>query len=415
LDSNGNPVTPFSQKPLIEAVKLRTEDEARRLFYVGMTRAREYLTMCGCHKSSKGNSRSNGFREPLKWLATTIGLALDAHEPTVCTVDGATIHVRFITEESVAAMRGAFATHDPKLLEARKQVSQNRAVVWEPPSVARGERIDATIRDILVTGQISSPASRPNAVTTVTQLVYFARCPLVYYFSLVLQIDEHPRRRRRADSDIDRKLTPAEMGTIVHGMLELADLDAPALDEARRLAQSPSAESMSDADREKVQRMLAGVLTEPLIERARTATRLEREYPFYMSVNGATIRGVIDLVFTDANGHGVVIDYKTNDLAAPDRINVLSRYYEPQIEMYALAASRAGLVQPDEATLYFLNGPEARTTTINGERLATVEATMSDALARISSNAWDTEPGEKCRHCGYRKRGFCEVGKRFVE
>ena len=109
------------------------------------------------------------------------------------------------------------------------------------------------------------------------------------------------------------------------------------------------------------------------------------------------------------------MDYKSNDLAAPGRLRTLSELYRPQIELYALAARQAGLVEPNEATLYFLNRAEAVTTHLDARRLEAVQAETRDALGRIARGAWDTEPGEKCRGCGYRKRGYCEVGKRFEE
>ena len=80
-----------------------------------------------------------------------------------------------------------------------------------------------------------------------------------------------------------------------------------------------------------------------------------------------------------------------------------------------MAAKEAGLVEPDEATLYFLNKAQAVATSVDARRLEVVEAQASDALAKIARSQWDTEPGEKCRGCGYRKRGYCEVGKRFKE
>ena len=109
------------------------------------------------------------------------------------------------------------------------------------------------------------------------------------------------------------------------------------------------------------------------------------------------------------------VDYKSNDLAAPGRLATLTELYRPQIELYALAARQAGFVEPNEATLYFLNGPTPVSTPIDGRRLEVVESQAEDALGRIGRSAWDTEPGEKCRRCGYRKRGYCEVGKRFEE
>src|SRR6185503_4489580 len=154
---------------------------------------------------------------------------------------------------------------------------------------------------------------------------------------------------------------------------------------------------------------------DPLIERVRGAGRVEREYPFFLELGGTTVQGVIDLVFRDAEGRGVVVDYKSNDLAGPGRLATLTELYRPQIELYALAAKRAGLVEPDEGTLYFLNKSQPVALPVDSERLETAEGRAAGALSSIAQSAWDTQPGEKCRGCGYRKRGICEVGKRFVE
>ena len=93
----------------------------------------------------------------------------------------------------------------------------------------------------------------------------------------------------------------------------------------------------------------------------------------------------------------------------------LTELYRPQIELYALAAKRAGLVEPNEGTLYFLNKAQPVRLPVDAERLQAAEGRAAEALSSIARSSWDTEPGEKCRGCGYRKRGYCEVGKRFQE
>jgi ATP-dependent helicase/nuclease subunit A len=415
-DEEAKPRKLVSQKQVIDTVKERSEQEGRRLFYVGMTRAREYLILSGGHVPSDRTPKTKrGFSAPIQWLCDAAGLEPDVADDCDATIAAAPIHVSIIREDTVSQLRGTIVTHDPELTAARRSVERGESVKWEPPPPDREARIVTTVRDLLSGPLIPVAPQGSVGTTTVTQLVNFARCPLVYYFNLVLQIEEHPRKRRRSEVASDRQLSAAELGTRVHELLERADFGAVPVEEARRLASESSSSSTSDEDRDRVERMLTSVLSDPLIDRARGATRLEREYPFYLAMNGTLVHGIIDLVFTDANGRGVVVDYKSNDLAAPDRVNVLSRYYEPQIEMYALAATRAGLVNADEATLYFLNKPVARTFDMNARQLDGVEGRMSDALERISHENWETEPGEKCRSCGYRTRGFCEVGKRFVE
>lgn len=413
---DGKPRKPVSQQLVIDTQKSRDEQEGRRLFYVGMTRAREQLILSGTYTPAEEETGlPHEFSVPIKWLCAAAGVTATNCTDDHLSIGSAVVHVNIATEEQVAQVRKTIATHDPGLVAARRSVERGEPVRWKDVAPERGVRIGATVRQLLNGPVVPVAPQGKSPVTTVTQLVYFARCPLVYYFNFVLQIEEHPRRRRGSEIGGDRRYSAVELGTVVHEMLERAELNTSPVEEARRLVDEGDGISMPQPDRDRVQRMLASVLADPLIDRARNATKLEREYPFYLAMNGTLVHGVIDLVFTDANGRGVVVDYKSNDLAAPDRVNVLSRYYEPQIKMYALAASKAGLVQPAEATLYFLNKSIARTFDVNTEQLDVADQQMSDALTRISRSDWDTEPGEKCRHCGYRTRGFCEVGKRFVE
>ena len=215
----------------------------------------------------------------------------------------------------------------------------------------------------------------------------------------------------------ERRMTALDRGTHVHELLERADLSAAPEAEARRLTGqlAKRLKNLAPDESARIEKLVSAVLSDPLMNRARAATLLEREYPFYLKLGDTMVQGVIDLVFRDAEGNGVVVDYKSNDLAAPGRLATLTELYRPQIELYALAAKQAGLVEPNEATLYFLNGPTPVAMPIDGRRLEVVESQAEDALARIGRSVWDTEPGEKCRGCGYRKRGYCDVGKRFEE
>ena len=198
-----------------------------------------------------------------------------------------------------------------------------------------------------------------------------------------------------------KRMSALDRGTLVHELLERADLTAIPSAETERLVGELT--DIEPNERSRIAGMLGNVLGDPLLERARSATRLEREYPFYLEIGGSTVQGVIDLVFRDAEGRGVVVDYKSNDLAAPGRLATLTELYRPQIELYALAARRAGLVEPTEGTLYFLNKAQAVTTPLDAEKLDAVEEQASDTLGRIARGAWDTQPGEKCRSCGYRR------------
>ena len=117
-------------------------------------------------------------------------------------------------------------------------------------------------------------------------------------------------------------MSALERGTRVHELLERADFTAAPVSEAARLVSQ--LDDVSADELARIEGLLRNVLTDPLIERVRSATRIEREYPFFLDLGGTTVQGVIDLVFQDAEGHGVVVDYKSNDLAGPGRLETLT-------------------------------------------------------------------------------------------
>jgi ATP-dependent exoDNAse (exonuclease V) beta subunit len=406
LDEQGDAVRPMSNAPVRRAIQRREEAEARRLFYVALTRAREYLVLSG--EATYPEKPAERFARPVDWLCRQLGIDEHGSGETTLRLGAAELRVVFAEPGGEAAT--AESELERRLRAARRLVRERKPVEWDGPvAAAEAGRILERLRE-----RESGPAPAPLPASTVTRLTYFHRCPRVYYYDLVLQVEEHQRGRERdREAGRDRELTAMELGSRVHSLLERADFHASPAAEARRLAASE--ETLGEHERARVERMLANVLADPLMERVRRAVRVEREYPFYLEVNGTVLQGVIDLLFVEADGRAVVVDYKSNDLAAPGRLDALTEYYRSQVELYALAVQQAGLGIPSEAILYFLNRPVGRVHPVGPERLATVAAETAVVLERIAAGDWDTEPGEKCRSCGYRARGFCEIGRRWTE
>ena len=408
---NDDPLRSAANAPLVAAAKANDEAEGRRLFYVGMTRARERLVLTSTYAYSDPGYEPGRLRKPISWLAGALGIDEPLAEGRVQRLGSSAVRVECYSPERIAPMRDEAARQlDTVLAAAREAVREGRQVEWASPN-GSAEAIEATVSRVVAREALVRAS--PLAVTTVTQLVYFFRCPLVYYFSFVLQLDENPRGRGRAGSTGQGGLTALQRGERVHKLLERADFTAPPVAEAARLARQ--LDDVSADESVKIEGLLKNILTDPLIDRVRSAPRMEREYPFFFDLDGTRVEGKIDLVFEDAEGRGVVVDYKSNDLAGPGRLETLTELYRPQIELYALAAKRAGLITPNEGTLYFLNKARPVPLAVDAKRLDSAALRSADALGTIARSAWDTEPGEKCRQCGYRKRGYCEVGRRFEE
>jgi len=406
------PLRSAANAALLATARARDEAEGRRLFYVGMTRARERLILTSTYPYGDPKDSPGKLDKPVKWLAGALEIAESLPEGRVQQLGQAGVQVECFSPERIAPMRDVAAQQlDASLAAARQAVRDSLPVVWEAPN-GLADDVNAIVSRVMSRAtEVRQP--RSLAITTVTQLVYYFRCPLVYYFSLVLQVDEHPRGRGKAGATVKRRSSALERGERIHKLLERADFTGAPVAEAARLANQ--LDDVEPDEAAKFEGLLRNVLADPLIERVRSASRVEREYSFFLDVGGTMVQGVIDLVFEDAQSRGVVVDYKSNDLAGPGRVETLTELYRPQIELYALAAKRAGLVEPNEGTLYFLNRAQSVPLPVDAERLETAERRVSDGLTSIARSAWDTEPGEKCRGCGYRKRGYCEVGKQFHE
>ena len=186
---------------IVDAAKAREEAEARRLLYVAMTRARERLILTSKFKYEESKSTRPGLTVPIKWLASELAIEASEVEKEVVSYRSAKVSVRHLTPDRIAPMRNAAAAfQDARLAAARQAVRDGTPVEWESPSQSDADAVSAAVGRALATDGPAWARQTLIAQTTVTQLVYFFRCPLVYYFDLVSadgRESERPRQSRR--------------------------------------------------------------------------------------------------------------------------------------------------------------------------------------------------------------------------
>ena len=385
-DAEGNEVWPLSLQSVFEEMRARAEAEERRLLYVALTRARERLILSACVKvksdTAPARERSYGPKRfnPLAFL--------QENDEGTLTNEGE--HDCGSYRTSVRYVRGP--------VEARTIYHGGKplAATWTPPAHGTPE------------GEPPAIAALPLSLK-VTELLAYRRCPQVYRFSHILEIEENLARRaavRAGESHRETAVTPVELGTIVHALLERVRFDAPDLpaETARLVADRP------ERLRTALSRMIAGVLDGEIGQAIRSARRVEREWPFAMRVGGVMLEGVIDLAMQDADGRWTVVDYKSNDFSRTGRLEYLIDYYTPQLELYAMALSRAGLGEVAGCALVFLTGPRVHRWSFDG---AALDGWSAEAVARIAAGDYTTSAGPKCELCGYRKRRVCDVGRHW--
>ena len=81
------------------------------------------------------------------------------------------------------------------------------------------------------------------------------------------------------------------------------------------------------------------VLSLPVLERARVATRVYRELPLWFPEGEHLVEGVIDLVFEEAGGL-VVVDYKTDHIADAQALDQAA-HHAPQLQLYGRGLAQA--------------------------------------------------------------------------
>ena len=383
IDENGEEVRPLSAVGFARELSERQEGEERRLLYVALTRARERLILSACVRTADKIPEWKGeFSKPLAFLVAHTDEALSAPGEHDCGT--------LLTSVRYVAGPVAATTQFEGGLTLANEL--HPVAIAKPP--------------------VDSPSLLKSALpltVKVTELLAFNRCPQVYRFSHVLEIGEHTVREAARRPENDAALTPVELGTIVHSLLERADFHASDVraEVSRLLAEQPQGRHAALA------RMLEPVLTGPLGERVRSAQRVEREWPFAFDAGGVLVEGVMDLAIQGSDGRWIVVDYKSNDLKHSGRFEYLVEYYQKQLELYALALSRSGLGDVPQCMLLFLTGPKVHEWAFDAAGCG-VEEWAKGIIGRIAARDYETTADGKCEFCGYRKRGICPTGRMWM-
>jgi ATP-dependent exoDNAse (exonuclease V) beta subunit len=382
VDAEGNEVWPLSLQSVFDEMRQRAEAEERRLLYVALTRTRERLILSACVKENAAPARERSYGpkrfNPLAFLQENDRGTLTYEGEHDC--DGYRTSVRYVRGDVIERT----TYHGGKPL----------AATWTPPLHGAPEPTAPAI--------VALPLS-----LKVTELLAYRRCPQVYRFAHVLEVDENLAHRaavRAGERNRESSVTPVELGTIVHSLLERVRFDAPdrQVEIARLVAEQP------EGRRPALARMLEGVLAGEVGAAIRDAKRVEREWQFATRIGGVLVEGVIDLAVQAPDGRWTVVDYKSNDYSRRGRLEYLIDYYAPQLELYAMALARAGLGEVADCALVFLTGPTVHRWAFDASANT---GWSEDIVARISARDYATTAGPKCDLCGYRKRKVCDVGR----
>ena len=144
-------------------------------------------------------------------------------------------------------------------------------------------------------------------------------------------------------------------GNAIHGLLEWSARNRWRRQDAERIRKHLRNSGLpgNDEELERAEAALAGWLESPLCRELGTnGVGLRPEEPFLLPIDGAVIRGSIDLLARDPDRPPLVVDYKTDRLDR-DPAELIDRY-SVQRDIYALAVSGGA---PVRTAYVFLERP----------------------------------------------------------
>lgn len=381
--------------------------EAKRLFYVAATRARDRLVLAGALARPRPERRLTGRIDQLHrqgyehWLRHLYPALTKTND-----------------EGKGAEFSYADGLHTGKILrpgqEARTlPVVRSRSWLKAPPIPLTGLRAPASSQNGLEarTGSVTD-RSILRGNFTASELLQFAGCAFRHYYGYIKSVSSPTVEVASRDAVVNQIL-PEKRGDILHDYLrEHRDSwsEERMHAEMRRalLRHLPMGEETADENARELMVHARNYLASEWYARVKAAKRVLREVPFVVQLTPALrLQGAFDLMFEEADGWRI-IDFKTGlfrGLEHRIKEEVARRVteYEIQAGVYTLAANTAGF--PVREFVFFFTAP-ALASSIQPDEiwLAKQRAKIETIAGRIQALDHGPEPSyeaERCDNCEF--------------
>lgn len=213
-------------------------------------------------------------------------------------------------------------------------------------------------------------------------------------------------------------LHPSERGAILHEYLRHHQAGwSPEERRARMrsvlLRRLPLAHPAADPAVDRLLQHVAGYEASGVADRLRRAAVVRHEVPFLVSLGaGLRLEGKIDVLWQDVPGGAWhLLDFKSAQIGASgDAVGPIldaeTRQYEIQAAVYAIAARRLLPGVVDDFTFLYTDHGLTRVLPIADAWVESWTARIHEIVARIRANDYGPPPvyrAEVCRHCPFRR------------
>jgi ATP-dependent helicase/nuclease subunit A len=304
---------------LAEWEEKRGEAEERRLLYVGMTRARDFLVL------------------PVYWTKEKKG---EKEVPEGSFLSYLQPYLPLPDKVSFGKWNEDMMAYDTKNLQLEPgELAPFRSLL--KPEMEGGKASRLVLSERMkwkeAQGDLKKRAGMGRSVTTAIEQ---------------LKVPEEVERDDEWPVFPVTKGDGAVFGRLVHRLFEKLDWSRPDLLEEMAEIEG-KAVGAPESMKKKAEDMVRKALKSPLLRRCIESGKYQKEVPFSYKNNGTLFEGVMDVVLKEEDGL-TVLDFKT-DLVDKKNFGSKLEHYRPQAQVYSDAIKAIFGKPPKEVIFFFLH------------------------------------------------------------
>ncbi|HSD62716.1 MAG TPA: UvrD-helicase domain-containing protein [Ignavibacteriaceae bacterium] len=383
--------------------------EIKRLFYVGATRAKNYLFISAPESKSY---KDNSF---MKLLLNGLNIDLGREE--------------FILENKLSFLKKDndqlinFSENLSQIIKIRRNLSDIPEYHIEHDKInIKPELLTLVIKDL-----------PEGEFITATKFAVFKQCPLKYHLTFdygvsglisgykkflinkwnkkKIQYDFNIREKSNETEEEEKHDIPSELrGSIFHKILQ-SDRLLTDSEEILRLIGSEAPELKEDEKTELMRDIkdhLEKLSESPVYKKISVLKKFYNEYEIYLNEKDYFLHGIIDKLILE-NDKAIIVDYKTDDL---DREEICdhAEVYFPQLKFYSYIISRFYKdLTSFELRIIFLKFPDEEVVeVIDRKRASQFGNEIEQMVIQIRSGEF-TQNLSHCKNCSVAVNNKCIV------
>ncbi|MCK9280277.1 MAG: UvrD-helicase domain-containing protein [Melioribacteraceae bacterium] len=404
LPKRGNYFDGFERPPqlcLSDFIQKKKEiAEAKRLFYVAVTRAMKYLYLTA-------NDNKNSSTSFLGLLKETF----DLEGRDIINIDSELDFMFMNENEEYYIEKHAISFSIPIINTIEKQELKKTNDIKEK-------------KNLFIDKDLSSDEYPKNEFYSATKIAVFSQCPIKYHLIYDLGFNKINEIFQKTDFQYEFKdreddefLIPSDMrGRIIHKILELnitteSLRDVIKAEIQNELIDHPNA--LIDISIEQIFSTIMNYYSSSVYQEINSFVLFKNEYELYYKFYEDYLYGVIDKVIVDENEKVIhIIDYKTDKLNYPMQAEEKFQNYLVQLYFYAFLLSKKyeGYTK-FKLRIVFVEKPELEFIhEVDSKGLNKFSSYLEEVIKKIKFKEVNQEKGH-CSKCHFYTHDKCIMDK----